>query len=81
MKHRKEMNPELFAQQSEVSSCGAKVAVAALNQDLRYVSLHFKGRRQIQRGYSQLHLISFCENTMIKTLDESQFPMTTCRVE
>ena len=53
------MNPELFARHSEESSCGAKVAVAALNHDLRYVSLHFKGRRQIQRGSSQLHLINF----------------------
>ena len=59
MKHRKEMNPELFAQQSEESSCGAEVAVAALNHELRYISLHFKGQRQIQRGSGQLHLISF----------------------
>ena len=40
MEHRKEMTPRLFAQQPEGSSCGAKVAVAALKQDLRYSSIH-----------------------------------------
>ena len=30
MKYRKEMNPDIFAQQPEKASCGAKVAVAVL---------------------------------------------------
>ena len=57
MQHRMEVAPELFAQQSEEHSCGAKVAVAALKHDLRYISLQYKGRRQIQIGSSQLHLL------------------------
>ena len=41
----------------------------------------FEGRRQSQIGFGHLHPISFGENTMIKTLEESPFPVTICRVE
>ena len=40
MKHRKEMDAGMFAQQPEESWYGAKVAVAVMKQDLRYLA-HF----------------------------------------
>ena len=39
MKHKKEMDPDLFAQQPEESWCGVEVAVAVVERDLRYFSI------------------------------------------
>ena len=64
MKHRKEMNPDIFTQQPEKASCGAKVAVAVLTSDLRYFSIHLKARSQIQIGFSQLHLLTSFKETI-----------------